>query len=110
MGDLTPWDDLFPKQNIDTNSESEPDGMFDSFVHTLINPARKARLWTLACYPLIFLLGLPWWWHTTSVERLDLPLAGVNGMAEGVVSLDPDSESESESDKGDKRRQDSLTL
>jgi hypothetical protein len=40
-----------------------------------VNPPTWSRRLTIASYLALFLLGLPYWWHTTSIERLPLPSA-----------------------------------
>ena len=39
-----------------------------------INPSSRSRRLTIATYLALFLLGLPYWWYTTSIERLPLPV------------------------------------
>jgi Phosphatidylinositol-glycan biosynthesis class S protein len=41
----------------------------------------KTRLRIVASYWLIFILGLPLWWITTSIERLALPVERVKSVA-----------------------------
>nr|ODN90521.1 phosphatidylinositol glycan, class S [Cryptococcus depauperatus CBS 7841] len=38
-----------------------------------INPSGSRRLVLILCFPLFFLLAIPFWWYTTSIERLALP-------------------------------------
>lgn len=51
-----------------------------------VNPSVKRRLLIVACFPLFFLLALPWWWATTSIERLPLPKERISVVEAQQVS------------------------
>lgn len=52
-----------------------------------INPPLKKRLLIVACFPLFFLLALPYWWATTSIERLPLPKERISAVEVQEVSF-----------------------
>ncbi|KAJ9108238.1 hypothetical protein QFC19_002486 [Naganishia cerealis] len=54
-------------------------------VDAVINPSSKSRVLTILSFPVIALaLGVPWWIHTTSIERRSLAAIGtVQGIREG---------------------------
>lgn len=52
-----------------------------------INPPVKKRLLIVACFPLFLLLALPWWWATTSIERLPLPKERISAVEAQHVSF-----------------------
>lgn len=45
-----------------------------------VNPSIGRRLLIVACFPLFFLLALPYWWATTSIERLPLPKERISAV------------------------------
>ncbi|WWC63970.1 uncharacterized protein I303_106576 [Kwoniella dejecticola CBS 10117] len=45
-----------------------------------INPPNKKRLFILLSFPLLFLLAIPFWWYTTSIERLSLPIQRIDEL------------------------------
>ena len=51
-----------------------------------LNPSNKLRLLIALAFPLVLLLGLPWWWYTTSIERLPLPAARIEALELSSVS------------------------
>lgn len=51
-----------------------------------INPPTSKRLLIVACFPLFFLLALPYWWATTSIERLPLPKERISVVESQEVS------------------------
>jgi phosphatidylinositol glycan class S len=46
---------------------------------THINVSNDTRLWNILSYLFILLVGIPYWWHTTSIERRPLPNNQVEG-------------------------------
>jgi phosphatidylinositol glycan class S len=46
---------------------------------THINVSNDTRLWNILSYLFILLVGIPYWWHTTSIERRPLPSNQVEG-------------------------------
>lgn len=50
-----------------------------------INPSRTRRTLILLSFPLIFLLAVPYWWHTTSIERLPLPVDRIAALEHAPV-------------------------
>lgn len=59
-----------------------------STLHQLINPSAYVRRVIIACF-VTWILGVggTWWWTTTSVERLSLPLSGVRDLVVDLVSV-----------------------
>ncbi|KAJ9114086.1 hypothetical protein QFC22_005906 [Naganishia vaughanmartiniae] len=59
--------------------------MSSTAVESIINPSSKSRIITILSFPVIALaLGIPWWIHTTSIERRSLAAIGtVHGIREG---------------------------
>ncbi|WVW79431.1 hypothetical protein I302_101400 [Kwoniella bestiolae CBS 10118] len=49
-------------------------------VTKLINPSNKRRLLITLSFPLLFLLAVPFWWYTTSIERLPLPVSRIDAL------------------------------
>jgi GPI-anchor transamidase subunit S len=47
----------------------------------------RRRSWVTLSFWLIVLLGVPIWWHTTSIHRAQLPLAEMLGWADGKVGI-----------------------
>ncbi|WVQ93157.1 hypothetical protein IAU59_000221 [Kwoniella sp. CBS 9459] len=45
-----------------------------------INPSARKRLSILFSFPVLFLLAIPFWWYTTSIERLPLPTARIDHL------------------------------
>ncbi|KAL7422966.1 GPI transamidase component [Cryptotrichosporon argae] len=45
------------------------------------NPSTSRRLLVVLCFPLLFLLAVPFWYHTTSIERLPLPSDRIAALA-----------------------------
>ncbi|WVF65478.1 hypothetical protein IAT40_000206 [Kwoniella sp. CBS 6097] len=45
-----------------------------------INPSPKKRLSILFSFPILFLLAIPFWWYTTSIERLPLPTDRIDDL------------------------------
>lgn len=59
-----------------------------STLHQLINPSAYVRRVIIACFVTwIIGVGGTWWWTTTSVERLSLPLSGVRDLVVDLVSV-----------------------
>lgn len=56
---------------------------------SLINPPRKTRISSLLAYYAILVIGIPFWWVTTSIERrpLEGEVALVNAWQGNEVSL-----------------------
>lgn len=54
-------------------------------IESTINPSSKSRILTILSFPVIALaLGIPWWIHTTSIERRSLAaIETVRGIQEG---------------------------
>ncbi|WVR09020.1 hypothetical protein IAU60_006080 [Kwoniella sp. DSM 27419] len=50
-------------------------------VTALINPAPRKRLSILFSFPLLILLAVPFWWYTTSIERLPLPVSRIDALS-----------------------------
>lgn len=55
-----------------------------------INPTVRNRLLVVLSFPLIILLAVPFWWYTTSIERLPLPAARIHALENSTVGLPPD--------------------
>jgi hypothetical protein len=55
--------------------------------HGIINPPHRRRLLILLCFPLVFLLGVPFWWWSTSIERLSLPVDRIAALEAAPVCL-----------------------
>ncbi|WVQ81496.1 hypothetical protein IAT38_003620 [Cryptococcus sp. DSM 104549] len=49
-------------------------------VTATLNPPPRTRLAILVSFPLLILLALPFWWYTTSIERLPLPEARIDAL------------------------------
>ncbi|BEI84378.1 hypothetical protein CcaverHIS002_0409820 [Cutaneotrichosporon cavernicola] len=45
-----------------------------------INPTRTRRWAVMLCFPLFIALASPWWWATTSIVRLPLPVARIAAL------------------------------
>jgi phosphatidylinositol glycan class S len=60
-------------------------------IDACINASPRARLWNILSYLSILLVGIPFWWHTTTIERRPLPTGQVEGMDFSHVSLNPHS-------------------
>jgi len=52
----------------------------------VINPSSRRRFLVTICFPLFVILCLPWWWHTTSIERLPLPKERIQALENAQVS------------------------
>ena len=55
-------------------------------INTQINPSSRARIWTTSSYLFILIIGIPFWWITTSIERRPLPTHQVEGTDFSQVS------------------------
>ncbi|OCF39417.1 phosphatidylinositol glycan, class S [Kwoniella heveanensis CBS 569] len=64
-----------PRSAITESSKPTP-----KEVTARINPSSKKRLSILLSFPILFLLAIPFWWYTTSIERLPLPTARIDGL------------------------------
>lgn len=53
----------------------------DYVLPTILFQSPKITLRVVASYWLVFILGLPLWWITTSIERLALPVERVKTIA-----------------------------
>ena len=53
------------------------------------NPPHGRRLLITLSFPLLFLLAVPFWWYTTSIERLPLPTSRIAHLETSIVSLSP---------------------
>ncbi|WVQ63839.1 uncharacterized protein L199_001995 [Kwoniella botswanensis] len=51
-------------------------------VTAIINPSNKRRLLITLSFPLLLLLAIPFWWYTTSIERLPLPVSRIDALAD----------------------------
>ncbi|WWC91140.1 uncharacterized protein L201_006081 [Kwoniella dendrophila CBS 6074] len=54
-------------------------------VTSKINPTNKRRLSILFSFPLLFILAIPFWWYTTSIERLPLPVSRIEALSNLTV-------------------------
>ncbi|OWZ74350.1 hypothetical protein AYX14_00290 [Cryptococcus neoformans] len=45
-----------------------------------INPSPRRRLAIILAFPLLILLAVPFWWYTTSIERLPLPEGRISAL------------------------------
>ncbi|KIR35177.1 phosphatidylinositol glycan, class S [Cryptococcus deuterogattii MMRL2647] len=45
-----------------------------------INPSPRRRLAIILSFPLLILLAVPFWWYTTSIERLPLPESRISAL------------------------------
>jgi len=50
-----------------------------------LNPSTRSRLFTTLSFPLLLLLALPFWWYTTSIERLPLPVDRIDRLSTATV-------------------------
>jgi hypothetical protein len=66
-----------PKRRAHINAES---------VLRAINPSNRRRFLVTVCFPLFVLVCLPWWWYTTSIERLPLPKERIEVLENARVS------------------------
>lgn len=55
-------------------------------IDACINASPRARLWNIISYLSILLVGVPFWVHTTTIERRPLPTGQVEGMDFSHVS------------------------
>ena len=51
-----------------------------------LNPSTKRRLLVTLAFPLVLLLAVPFWWYTTSIERLPLPVDRIEALGTSDVS------------------------
>ena len=51
-----------------------------------INPPARVRLLTTLSFPLLLLFAVPFWWYTTAIERLPLPVDRIDVLSNGAVS------------------------
>jgi hypothetical protein len=51
----------------------------------IINPSHRRRILILLCFPLVFLLGVPFWSWSTSIERLSLPIDRIAALESAPV-------------------------
>ena len=68
----------------DSSSRTRP---FPSEITARLNPATSFRLLVTLSFPLLILLALPFWWYTTSIERLPLPTARISALEVSSVRL-----------------------
>lgn len=66
-----------------------------------LNPSPSLRLLIILSFPLVLLLGVPHWWHTTSITRLPLPEGRIAALEEAPVSVTSSFESSASSGTGD---------
>ncbi|OCF56400.1 hypothetical protein L486_06344 [Kwoniella mangroviensis CBS 10435] len=77
---------------MSTSDPRRPDGLSSGLltsmtkptpaeVTAIINPSNKRRLLITLSFPLLFLLAIPFWWYTTSIERLPLPVSRIDALA-----------------------------
>jgi hypothetical protein len=52
-----------------------------------VNPSTRRRLVTTLAFPLLILLAVPFWWYTTSIVRLPLPIDRIEALELSTVSL-----------------------
>ncbi len=50
-----------------------------------INDTPGWRRATLAAYLIVIALGVPYWWYTTSIERLSLPVQAIDRLGSELV-------------------------
>lgn len=51
-----------------------------------VNPSHARRLVTTLAFPLLMLLAVPYWWYTTSIVRLPLPVDRIATLETSTVS------------------------
>ena len=51
-----------------------------------VNPPARVRLLTTLSFPLLLLFAVPFWWYTTAIERLPLPVDRIDVLSNGAVS------------------------
>lgn len=51
-----------------------------------LNPTARSRLLIVLSFPLLLLVGLPFWYYTTSIVRLPLPTARIHALEQTPVS------------------------
>ncbi|KAK4684128.1 GPI-anchor transamidase subunit S, partial [Tremellales sp. Uapishka_1] len=64
-----------PTLSLDKSSSRLP-----SEVTAAINPTTSRRLWIVLSFPFLILLAGPFWWYTTSIQRLPLPSARIAAL------------------------------
>lgn len=52
-----------------------------------INPPPRRRLAIILAFPLLILLAVPFWWYTTSIERLPLPEGRISALEGANVCI-----------------------
>jgi hypothetical protein len=52
-----------------------------------LNVSPRLRLIVTLCFPLVLLLAVPFWWYTTSIERLPLLVDRIEALTTSQVSL-----------------------
>lgn len=52
-----------------------------------INPSPRRRLAIILSFPLLILLAVPFWWCTTSIERLPLPETRISALEGANVGI-----------------------
>lgn len=50
------------------------------------NPSYRRRMMTTLAFPLLMLLAVPYWWYTTSIVRLSLPIDRISALESATVS------------------------
>ena len=50
------------------------------------NPSHRRRMMTSLAFPLLILLAVPYWWYTTSIVRLPLPIDRIAALESSTVS------------------------
>lgn len=50
-----------------------------------LSPSTSTRLLITLSFPLLIIIALPFWWYTTSIERLPLPTARISVLETSTV-------------------------
>lgn len=50
-----------------------------------LNPSTSLRLLLILSFPLVMLIGAPYWWYTTSITRLPLPVERIAALENAPV-------------------------
>ena len=53
-----------------------------------LNPSHRHRMLVVLSFPLLFLLAVPFWWYSTSIERLPLPTSRIAALETSAVSIE----------------------
>lgn len=66
------------------DNESTP--LTPARINANVNPPYRRRMITTLAFPLLMLLAVPYWWYTTSIVRLPLPVDRIAALESANVS------------------------